>query len=352
VIFKELGDTSVQVPAIGQGSLSVTRREDASNVLLGIESGMTFIDTADVYSGGLAEKIIGEAVQGIRKNVFISTKFHPKYNEPDKVIKAAEQSLRRLKTDYIDLYQNHWTSPPIPLEATFSAMQKLVDQGKVRFLGASNLFVADLVSLKGFHIVSNQVEYNVVNRFVEKVVLPYCGSNGMSLIAWSPLNRGSVSEGYLSLMSKKYGKTASQIILNWMTRDKSVIAIPGSSNPNHIQENASSVDFELEGEDVSLLDSIFVSEIQHVPVNEISVFCSGEGNQKVYKKLIDAKSNIFDSKPSPVELSEELLRVNDMKPVKLKPNGSGYDLIDGVVRYWAWVIAYDGDRPVPAYIVE
>ena len=320
---------------------------------------MTFVDTAEVYGGGHSEELVGLAVRGIRDKVFISTKVSPENNDYEGVLRSAEGSLRRLGTDYVDLYQVHWPNPMIPIEETMRAMCKLIQDGKVRYLGLSNFSVPEMkvarLALHGVDVVSNEVEYNLFDRFTEQRILPYCVNESITVIAYSPLDKGrfSVGDSLLQNIAHSYGKTPSQVVLNWLIRRPQVVVIPRASNPAHVRDNAAAADFELSEEDAARIGDMFSVDPVLVPVDEISVSVQGEGNRKVYQTLEQALRNDLNFTPSPKELGDDILKGEPIKPVRLVAVGAAthrYDLVEGRIRYWAWVIAHDGARPIPALI--
>jgi diketogulonate reductase-like aldo/keto reductase len=367
---KFLWDTGLEISAIGQGCMglggefSADASQDQRQIAalrLGIDLGMTLIDTAEVYGGGHSEELVGKAIEGIRDQVFVATKFSPENNGFENVLVAAEQSLKRLNTDYIDLYQVHWPNPVIPIEETIRAMELLVKQGKVRYLGVSNFSVQEMqhtqTALGENILVSNQVEYNLFDRFIEGNILPFCEQQNISVIAYSPLDKGNLAQHQQRLreISQEYGKSISQLILNWLIKQTPVIVIPKASSEQHVRENAEASDFELSVEHYQEIDSLFPSEPQHIDPKLICVSLRGEGNRKVYQTVKEALNNPLNFVPSPSELAEEIKQGASFKPVRLcqniNPNESfEYDLVEGRIRYWAWVIAFNSQKPVPSYV--
>jgi diketogulonate reductase-like aldo/keto reductase len=253
VQYRSLGSTTEKVSVIGMGTWRIgvysspgERDLQVKALRRGIELGINLIDTAESYAAGRSEEVVGEATRGVRKDVFIATKVSPEHLSHDDVISACEGSLRRLRTSYIDLYQVHWPNPAIPVKQTMMAMEELVRDGKVRHIGVSNFSVQQTeearTALSKDEIVSNQVEYSVRTRAVESDILPYCAREKLTLIAYSPLARGNiVTSGAYETLSRKYGVTPSQVMLNWVTRHAEVVAIPKATNLAHIEENASSI---------------------------------------------------------------------------------------------------------------
>lgn len=373
--YKVLGKTATRVPVIGQGCMGIggylTRDSkcDTRQIELlrrGIELGMTFIDTAEAYGGGHSEEIVGQAVKGIRDTVFVATKVSPEHLEYNDVIRSAEKSLSRLNTDYIDLYQVHWPNPQIRLEETMRAMEQLVQQGKIRYIGLSNFYLNGIreaqAALARNTIVSVQLEYNLFDRNVEDHILPFCEAEGVTLLAYSPLDQGRIANGNegtetLRAISAKYGKTAAQVALNWLTSHRSVVAIPKAANPRHLEQNASSVDFELSQEDFDDISESVNTECIAVPAERIRVARNGQQDRQVYQTKEQAIDNRLGFVPSPAALASALSREDFIKPVRLIRTASrdaeyDYDLVEGRIRYWAWVIAHDGSKPIPAYVRE
>src|SRR3989344_3199789 len=261
-----------KIPVIGLGTASLCDKNPVADVTgivrHAISLGITHIDTAEGYSAGLAEEAIGEAIKSQdRKKIFITTKVgrdHLNYND---VIAAAKNSLRRLKTNYIDLYLVHAPNPKIPLKETMRAMDFLVEQKLVRFIGVSN-FSVDLLNEAQSHtknkIVANQVEYNLLWRGAEKGLLQHCQKNGIILIAYTPLARGLLAKpGFnqnLDHLAEKYGKTQAQIALNWLLSHKNVVVIPQTAKAERLAENLGALGWQIADSDAGLLDKKFTFE--------------------------------------------------------------------------------------------
>jgi len=251
--YRRLGRTGERISTVGMGtwkfgvySAPSERAEQVLALRRGFELGCNLIDTAEMYADGRSEEVVAEAVGDLRKDVFIASKVSPGNLHHDDVITACKRSLKRLRTSYIDLYQVHWPNPAVPIRETMSAMEDLVQEGKVRYVGVSNFSVEQTkeaqVALSKSELVSNQVEYSLTNRSPEAQVLPYCEKEGLTLIAYTPLAKGRVPEGLIPrAIYAKYGVTPIQVMLNWVTRSESVIAIPKSADVKHVEENMSSV---------------------------------------------------------------------------------------------------------------
>ena len=256
--YHTLGRTGTKISSIGMGTWrigsfrSAEERQTQVNALRrGIELGINLIDTAEMYSQGRSEEVVADATEGIRKDVVIATKVSPDNLHHDDVIRACRASLKRLRTSYIDLYQVHWPNSKVPIKETMSAMEELVREGSVRFIGVSNFSVAEAAeardALEKEEVASNQVEYSITNRHVEAEILPYCAREKMTLIAYSPLARGQISVSLPRVLLQKYGMTPAQAMLNWVTRNEAVVAIPKATSITHLEENASSVSVRFDG---------------------------------------------------------------------------------------------------------
>jgi diketogulonate reductase-like aldo/keto reductase len=257
---KELAKTGVALPVIGLGTWQY--RGGIEPLQTGMALGACFIDTAESYG---TEEVVGEAIQGSRKNVFLATKVSPRHFRGADVIAAADASLKRLKTDYIDLYQLHWPNYTVPIDETMGAMEQLLDSGKVRFIGVSNFFLRDLKraqkAMAKHQIVSNQVRYNLIDRTVEFGLLEYCQQHSITVIAHSPLAtvfssiRSKDPERVLDKIAQARSKTPAQVALNWCISKKGVVTIPKANPVEHVKENCAASDFQLSCEELEMLDN-------------------------------------------------------------------------------------------------
>jgi len=271
--YKELGNTEVKIPVIGLGTWRIggglfpdySSDEEAIKALRkGIELGMTLIDTAEMYGRGHSEELVGEAIKVLpREKVFIVTKVLPENLRFKDLINAAYRSLKRLNVEYIDLYLIHAPNPRIPVKESVQAMEKLLEEGVVRFIGVSNFSVQELeharACLSKTDIVVNQVEYSLLERRIEKDLLPYCIKNKITIMAYSPLGRGILAKNkILKEIGLKYGKTAAQVALNWLIQKEGVVAIPKAINLEHLKEISESVGWRLSKEDILTIEKHFL----------------------------------------------------------------------------------------------
>jgi diketogulonate reductase-like aldo/keto reductase len=259
MLQKTLGNTGIKISEIGQGTWAY--RGGAEPLKLGVSLGATHVDTAEMYG---TEGAVGKAIADIRDQVFLATKVSPEHLHYNDVIKAAEGSLSRLETKVIDLYMVHWPNPRIPIKETMKAMEDLVKKGKIRYIGVSNFSVKDLkeaqATMSSEKIVSNQIEYNLASRSVEAELIPFCKKEKITIVAYSPLSRGQVSkkkDEVLDKIAAKYGKTRSQVALNFLTREENVVAIPKASNIEHVKENCGASGWRLSDSDIELVSNRF-----------------------------------------------------------------------------------------------
>ena len=226
--------------------------------------GIACIDTAEAYGNGSAERLVGEAIKNSeRNNLIITTKVSKEHLKYEDVINSARNSLRRLRTEYIDVYLIHQPNPEIPLKETMRAMDVLVEKKMVKYIGVSNFSLELLREAQSYtknKIAVNQVEYNLLKRSPEEGLLDYCQKNDIIVMAYRPLLKGKLMKKWFSpftRLSKKYNKTAAQLSLNWLISKKNVIAIQRTSNISHLKENLGAKGWELSDEDYKMLDRYF-----------------------------------------------------------------------------------------------
>jgi len=376
MLYKNLGNTQFKISSIGQGSIGAGSYQNATaerikqriDILrFGIELGVTFFDTGEDYEDGHAEEVLGDALRGFRDRVCISSKFRPSNNSFKGVINSIEGSLKRLKTDYIDLYQVQWPNFTIPISETMSALSRLLKEGKIRFVGVSNFMLSQLKEAQSAlgieKIAAIQTEYNLYNRAIELDLLPHCVKNQTTVIAYSPLNQGTLSfndseKEVLNLISEKHKVNVFQVILNWVISHSGVIALTRTMNMNHLKESVIATDFNLDITDINQINETFKRDPVLVPTRRIRVVDYDiDESHRIYSTLEEAIENRYDLQPSPAALAQEIKTDSLLKPVELvsTKDRSGlydYDLLHGRIRYWAWIIAYSHDMPIPAYIIR
>ncbi|MET7764035.1 aldo/keto reductase [Streptomyces sp. NPDC005336] len=263
-----------RIPLLGQGTWYLgedprRRAEEIAALRLGLDLGMTLVDTAEMYGSGASEELVGEAIAGRRDEVFLVSKVLPGHADLRGTVAACEGSLRRLDTDRLDLYLLHWRGS-IPLVETLEAFAVLVEAGKIRYWGVSNFDVSDmteLVSLPGGEGVAlNQVLYNLTRRGIEYDLLPWCRQRGVPVMAYSPIEQGRLlGSDVLRDIARAHGATPAQVALAWVLR-QSVPAIPRAGRAEHVRENRDALDLELTPEDLAELDRAFPPPTEPVPL--------------------------------------------------------------------------------------
>jgi diketogulonate reductase-like aldo/keto reductase len=266
--------TGENVPALGQGTwrMGEDRRKHSQEVAalqLGLDLGMTLIDTAEMYGDGGAEQVVADAIRGRRDEVFLVTKVLPENASRRGTVAACERSLKRLATDQIDLYLLHWPGSH-PLAETLEGFQALAQQGKIRHWGVSNFDVDDMEELTrlsgGDAVVTDQVLYNLTRRGIEWGLLPWCRRNHVSIMAYSPIEQGRLlSHNGLDEVARRHGATRAQIALAWVL-NSGAIAIPRARSDAHVRENRAALDIHLSPADFSDLDRSFLPPRRKEPL--------------------------------------------------------------------------------------
>ncbi len=279
--LKPIKNSTDKIPAIGLGTWKIGGDfvPDYSKDPLWIDAlrygieysiekiGFVLIDTAELYGGGHAEELIGEAIKDLpREKIFIVTKVKSENLRYERVLKSAKASLERLKTDYIDLYLIHWPNPRIPLSETMRALEKLYNEGIVRYIGVGNFDVHLMEEARTYlsatDIIANQIKYSLLDRHAEKEIIPYCQKEKIIVMAYTPLERGEVMRlEILRKLAGKYGKSPAQIALNWLISKPFVVTIPKAEKKKHIKENIDTMGWRLREEDLKLLDELDVYKI-------------------------------------------------------------------------------------------
>jgi diketogulonate reductase-like aldo/keto reductase len=260
-----------RVPALGQGTWQMgekkkARADEVAALRLGIDLGMTLIDTAEMYGEGGAEEVVADAIEGQRDRVFIVTKVYPHNASSTKLPKACERSLKRLRIDSIDLYLLHWREKYVRLAETVEAFEKLRSAGEIKRWGVSNFDLNDMKELfeicerlESIAPTTNQVLYNLENREIEFDLLPWSEKNKIPVIAYSPVGhgRGLLDNATLKKIAKRHNASTAQIALAWVLRQPGIIAIPKASDEKHVRDNARSIDVKLTHGDVADLNGEF-----------------------------------------------------------------------------------------------
>jgi diketogulonate reductase-like aldo/keto reductase len=255
-----------KMPVLGQGTwgFGEARRDRSAAVKalqLGLDLGMNLIDTAEMYGEGGAEEIVGEAIAGRRDEVFIVSKVYPHNASREGTVAACERSLKRLKTERIDVYLLHWRGS-VPLAETVEAFEALTRAGKIASFGVSNFDGDDMAELwrvaDGAKATTNQILYNLTRRGVEWDLLPWCRNEGVPVMAYSPIEQGRMLKTpALTALAQRRGVSAAQLALAWLLRQDGVVVIPKAGRAEHVRENAAALEIDLSAEEQAALDRAF-----------------------------------------------------------------------------------------------
>jgi diketogulonate reductase-like aldo/keto reductase len=244
--------------------------QEVTALRAGLDLGLRLIDTAEMYSDGAAEELVGEAIAGRRKEVFLVSKVLPHNATRRGTVAACERSLRRLGTDHLDIYLLHWRET-VPLEETIKGFESLVQSGRIRNWGVSNFDLSDMEELietpGGDAVQTDQVLYNLTRRGIEYDLLPWCEERGLPIMAYSPIEQGRLLDNStLQLIAEQHDATPAQIALAWVLRRQRVIAIPRASKVEHVQENRAALDIQLTQNDLTMIDQVFPPPNHPVPL--------------------------------------------------------------------------------------
>lgn len=368
---KKILKSNLEVYPIGQGTLFgrsydgqsakelISKKIDALNY--GIELGMNFIDTGEDYEGGISEELLSEVLKNKRTKVIVGSKFKPANNSYKNVMSSVEGSLKRMKTDYIDIYQIQWPNPIIPIEETISALCKLVEQGKIRYFGVGNFSKDQLQEALSFDEINKlcvlQTEYDLFNRQIEENLLDFNLKNNITTIAYMSLGKNLYSEEeklLLNSLSQKYEQSVRSLVLNWITSHKNVLLLTSSMSKKNTLENFNSLNFKLENSDIEKINKKFKRSTTHILPSQIKVidFDESDTAHQIYTTVDQALENKLNIKPSAAEIADEIkLEGKLLRPVELKKNpdkssDKPYILVRGRMRFWGWVIAFGYDKAI------
>jgi diketogulonate reductase-like aldo/keto reductase len=263
------------IPVMGMGTWHMAenparRQAEIAALRMGIEIGLTLIDTAEMYADGEAEVLVGEAIAGQRDNVFLVSKVLPVHATYDKTILACRQSLKRLGTDRLDLYLLHWRAP-VPLAETVLAFEELIRLELIRYWGVSNFDIHDMEELLGVPggdaVQTDQVLYNLMRRGIEFDLLPELQDRGIPVMAYSPIEQGRLlPHPVLNAIADRHDATAVQVALAWVLTRDGVNVIPRASTKEHVMQNRGAIDLHLTEDDLRLLDETFPPPLSAQPL--------------------------------------------------------------------------------------
>ncbi|VUS90653.1 aldo/keto reductase [Klebsiella huaxiensis] len=271
------------VPVIGQGTWymgenQALHAQEVAALRAGIDLGLTVIDTAEMYADGGAEEVVSEAIRGQRERVVLISKVYPWNAGGRKIASACEASLRRLNTDYLDLYLLHWRGD-YSLQETIEGMEALVAQGKIRRWGVSNLDYDDMQQLwqadGGDQCATNQVLYHLASRGIEYDLLPWCQQQRLPVMAYCPLaqagrlRNGLLNHTVVKNIAEARGVTAAQVLLAWVISHQGVLAIPKAASIEHVEQNAAALEIVLSAEELALLDKAYPAPGRKTPLDMV-----------------------------------------------------------------------------------
>ena len=268
------------VPVLGVGTWNMgekrkKRADEIDALQMAVDLGMTVVDTAEMYGSGAAEELVAEALGPRRSDIFLVSKVMPQHATRRATISSCEASLRRLKTDRLDMYLLHWRGR-VPLDETLEAFQQLERDGKIRHWGVSNFDVDDMEELAGLtahggsQAATDQVLYNPLRRGIECDLLPFCYTRGIPVMAYSPLEQGLLAgHKTLEAIAKRLTATPAQVALAWVLRQPGVMAIPKAAHVGHVRENRLALELELAPEDLAELDDAFPPPAHKRPLEMI-----------------------------------------------------------------------------------
>ena len=260
-------DVAEAMPRLGQGTWrmgegAASRTQEADALRLGVDLGMTLIDTAEMYGEGAAEEVVADAIAGQRDRVFLVSKVYPHNASRAGASAACERSLRRLRTDCLDLYLLHWRGQH-PIAETVAAFEALRQAGKIKRWGVSNFDTRDMEELppasQHSGCAANQVLYNPEARGIEFDLIPWCQAYGVPVMAYSPVGQGGrlLRNKALAAVAARHGATPAQVAVAWTLRLPGVVSIPKASDPAHVRQNAAAADIRLTDQDLADLDAAF-----------------------------------------------------------------------------------------------
>jgi len=361
-----------QIPRLGIGTIGAGSSETATensikerldSFALALDSGANFFDVGEDYEGGFTEEILGRFAKGQRHKLILATKFTPQHAGYEDLLRAAEGSLRRLQTEYIDIYQMHWPNPSIPLDETIAALERLLREGKVRSIGLSNCSIQFAKSvnslLVGARVATNQVKFNALNRptvaepdyFLESV------RERLITIAYGVFGQGKIQFGVearslMSSLCRKYLVSEAQLLIAWTLTFPRTVAMIRSTNQEHIRKNIAAAGLVLDSADAESMTSCFRIIVRETPVARILISNSDpDVCHKIYMSMDEALRNEHELCPDVKTIASEIMAGESFRPVELIPDGQNYQLVQGRMRYWAWCYLYGVDAMIPAVII-
>lgn len=324
--------------------------------------GYNFFDTAPVYGKGLSEKYLGSALNIEKKDeCIIATKISPEMLSAKNIYKSVLKSRKNLGVDRIDLVQLHWPNPSIDIKESIDALLELKNKNIINGIGMCNYDFDEIKKVYKYYkqnILSTfQTEYNFFDRTIESKIKKFLKKKKVHILAYSPLAQGRIYNGkfqkkILLDLSKKYNLSIDQIVLNWLVHHGKSIPIPNTLNLDRLEKNFSSLQTKILSKDLFKISTVCNSPIENTSTQKIIV--KNKLNTKVYTSIKEAKTNRFKMSPSPIELSKKLIVNENIKPIRVKREKKGTKtklyLLEGRLRFWAWVIAFGWKKNIPTLV--
>lgn len=322
------------------------------------------LDTAEIYGKGAAEETIGKTSKKVRENLFIMSKFSPENSLPDQIIRSLNGTLKRIRRDYVDVYQPHWPQPNVNIEIILDTLSKLKTEGKIRFLGLSNFSLEHIKSLD-LNLYESlrffQCEFNPIENKQAKELNPVVEKQDGILVGYSPFREGQIFQSSKFPTFKKFsqdlGYTPSQVLLAWCITNRKTLVIPKVSSSKHLIENVTCLNINLSRGEIDFISELFKPVVKNIkPQDIIPDHQIKEDKRKIYCNLKDAKNNIYNLSPGPTDIAKEIVNNNGnlFKPIKVfkDTKSNKYILVDGRLRFWAWIILFGWDKPIKTIIIE
>lgn len=326
--------------------------------------GANFFDTGEDYEEGHAEIVLGQFAKNRRHELIIASKFAPNHASEGQIVRAAENSLRRLGTDYIDIYQMHWPNSDVALDEMMRGLERLVSDGKVRYIGVGNCslkFARQAQDcLQRGRLVSTQFKFNALDRptlvepnFFEALVEADCAGLGYGLFGQGHLSLGVEALRTVDRLCAKYEISKNQLLIAWALTFPRMCTLIRSMNPAHLRSNILAAEVQLDPVDVHLLSDCFQVEVRQIQVSDIRVLDSdADPTHKIYLNLVEALANRYDMRPSVQTLAAEIEDGEPFRPVGVVARDGRYELIQGRMRFWAWCLLHGEQSTIPCIVMS
>lgn len=369
MIYKNLGSSNIRVSSLGIGTNgvgnfqnnSLEKTQNRQKIYqIAQENGINLFDSAELYGEGYAEFILGKTFRKKRDQIVITSKVIPDNCTRFSLKRSVKESLKRLGTDYIDLYQVHWINPFIELEETFTTLEELCLSGYIKTIGVCNFSIQMIIQankvLKKIKLTSNHIELNLLNQYEILKNLEYYQENNISLLGYGALNHlnmsfNKVQQKKLTDLQKKYNRTLPQILIRYFTSFEKVILLSRTDNIQHLKNNLNSFNFNFTERELQQFHKLFRFETHDIPMEKIKIpkqFCYDNFS------ILKNQTNLT---PSPLIVAQTFVKYDYFKPLKLVKIKDfyyldSYDFYGELKKYLAWKLLYDFSKSIPAFIFE